>query len=288
MCDEAKLKEWASSTISRRQFGVGAGTVAIAACAPAPGSASTESDISEQAVTFNTADGTMDAVLYASSEPAPAVIFWPDIAGIRDAKKMMARRLAESGHTVLLVNPYYRDVAGQQFADFADFFGNDGFPKVAPWREKFTADAVMRDAAAIVDFLDGRDEVDSARGIGTQGYCMTGPFTLWTAASRPDRVKAAASFHGGGLVQPDNPQSPHRMMDKMSSELLIAIGRDDDAKSPGDKDALRDAATAAGRSAQIYVAEGDHGWTVLDSPVYAKDAAEKAWADLLKLYHNTL
>lgn len=288
MCDEAKLKEWASQQLTRRSFGIGGGAAALAACAPAPGAASDDSKLSEQGVTFATADGTMDAILFAPATPAPGVIFWPDIAGIRDAKKAMARRLAESGYAVLLVNPYYRDVAGQQFEDFADFFGNDGFPKVTPWREKFTADAVMRDAAAIVGFLDGRDEVDTSLGIGTQGYCMTGPFTLWSAASRPDRVKAAASFHGGGLVQADNPQSPHRLMDKMSAQLLLAIARDDDAKAPGDKDALAKAASDAGRSAQIYVAEGDHGWTVLDSPVYAKDAAEKAWADLLALYSTAL
>lgn len=288
MCDEAKLAEWASKGLTRRSFGLGTGVAALAACAPAPGSASGESALSEQAVTFATADGTMDAILFASGEPAPGVIFWPDIAGIREAKKMMARRLAESGYTVLLVNPYYRDVAGQQFADFADFFGNEGFPKVAPWREKFTADAVMRDASAIVDYLDGRDEVDTSRVIGTQGYCMTGPFTLWTAASRPDRVKAAASFHGGGLVQPDNPQSPHRLMGGMSASLLLAIAQDDDAKAPGDKDALREAAQAAGRDATIEVFPGDHGWTVPDSPSYAKDPAEKAWADLLALYEKAL
>lgn len=288
MCDEVKLAEWAKQGLTRRSFGLGAGVTALAACAPAPGAASGQGGVSEQAVTFNTADGTMDAILFSSGKPAPGVIFWPDIAGIRDAKKMMARRLTESGYTVLLVNPYYRDVAGQQFTDLVDFFQNDGFPKVASWREKFTADAVMRDADAIVDYLDGRDEVDSSRGIGTQGYCMTGPFTLWTAASRPDRVKAAASFHGGGLVQADNPQSPHRMMGTMSADLLIAIAQDDDAKAPDDKDALRKAADEAGRQAQIEVFPGDHGWTVYDAPSYAKEPAEKAWADLMALYQKAL
>ncbi len=288
MCDEAKLKEWASKQLTRRSFGIGSGAAALAACAPAPGGASEESSLTEQAVTFATPDGTMDAILYAGSKPAPAVIFWPDIAGIRDAKKMMARRVAESGFTVLLVNPYYRDVAGQQFEDFAEFFGNDGFPKVAPWREKFTADAVMRDATAIVDYLDGREEVDTARGMGTQGYCMTGPFTLWTAASRPDRVKAAASFHGGGLVQPDNPKSPHRLMGGMSANLLLAIAQDDDAKAPEEKDVLREAAQTAGRNAMIEVFPGDHGWTVPDSPAYAKEPAEKAWANLQELYGKSL
>jgi len=288
MCDETKLAEWAKQGLTRRSFGFGAGVTALAACAPAPGAASRVDEVSEQAVKFDTADGTMDATLFSSGKPAPGVIFWPDIASIREAKKLMARRLAESGYTVLLVNPYYRDVAGQQFTDLVDFFQNDGFPKVASWREKFTADAVMRDASAIVDYLDGRVEVDTSSGIGTQGYCMTGPFTLWTAAARPDRIKAAASFHGGGLVQAGNPQSPDRMMGKMSADLLLAIARDDDAKAPDDKDALRKAADEAGRQAQIEVFPGDHGWTVYDAPSYAKEPAEKAWADLLGLYRSVL
>lgn len=288
MCDEATLAEWARKGVTRRSFGMGTGAAALAVCAPAAAMNSGEGNLKEQAVVFDTADGTMDAILFATDKPAPAVILWPDIAGIRDAKKMMARRLAQSGYSVLLVNPYYRDVAGQQFPDLVDFFQNGGFAKVGPWRERFTPDAVMRDASAIVDYLDGREEVDKALGIGTQGYCMTGPFTMWAAASRPDRVKAAASFHGGGLVQADNPKSPHLLMGDMSAQLLLAIAQDDDAKAPDEKDILRDAAEAAGLTAQIEVFPGDHGWTVYDAPSYAKEPAEKAWADLLALYDNAL
>ena len=187
-----------------------------------------------------------------------------------------------------MLNPYYRDVAGDQFEDFADFFSNEGFAKVSPWREKLDADSIGRDAASAVAWLDEQATVDTAKGIGTQGYCMGGPFTVWSAAAVPDRIKAAASFHGGGLVREDYDQSPHKVLDKATASFLIAVAQDDDAAAPNHKTAFAEAAEAAGRSAKVEVYAGDHGWTVPDSPVYDKDAAEKAYADLLSLYSTAL
>ncbi|QYU71078.1 dienelactone hydrolase family protein [Leptolyngbya sp. 15MV] len=218
----------------------------------------------------------------------PAVILWPDIAGIREAKRDMARRLAGRGYATLVLNPYYRDVTGEQFADFATFAADGGWQKVGPWRGKLTAEAIMRDARAAIGWLDEQPSVDRRRGIGTQGYCMGGPFTMWTGAAMPARVRAAASFHGGGLVRPDAELSPHKLLDRMNADLLVAIARDDDAKAPQDKDTFRQAAGAAGRRAMIEVYAGDHGWTVPDSPVYAEAEAERAWADLLALYERAL
>ena len=146
----------------------------------------------------------------------------------------------------------------------------------------------MRDAASVVAWLDAQGEIDKSRGIGTQGYCMGGPFTMWSAAAVPGRVKAAASFHGGGLVRDDNAMSPHRLMDDMQASLLIAIAQDDDADDPDHKTILREAAAQAGRKAKVEVYAGDHGWTVPDSPAYAEAAAEKAWSDLLELYAAAL
>ena len=130
MCDEAKLKQWA---LDRRQFGALAGAAVVTACAPGEtggndGAGNDSIGLTERAVTFDTDDGTMDAFFVHPSEGQhPAVIFWPDIASIREAKRNMARRLAGEGYAVLVLNPYYRDVAGEQFADFAAWAGNDGF-----------------------------------------------------------------------------------------------------------------------------------------------------------------
>jgi carboxymethylenebutenolidase len=226
--------------------------------------------------------------VHPGSGAHPGVIFWPDIAGLREAKRNMARRLAGEGYAVLVVNPYYRDVAGEQFADFAEFIDQKGFQKVRPWREKLDGEAIMRDAEAITGWLDGQSAVDGERGIGTQGYCMGGPFTMWSAAAVPGRVKAAASFHGGGLVREDYDLSPHKLMNRMQASLLIAIAQNDDAKAPEEKSVLREAASAAGRPAVIEVFPADHGWCVPDSPAYDQAAAEQAWSELLKLYKGAL
>ena len=293
MCDEAQLKKWARETVSRRQFGAISGMAALAACAPEAANGEPSADLNsglvEATVTFDTADGTMDAFFVHPKEGKhPAIIFWPDIGSIREAKRNMARRLAGEGYSVLVLNPYYRDVAGEQFADFAEFFGNDGFAKVSPWREKLYADSIGRDASTAVAWLDSQDAVDTAKGIGTQGYCMGGPFTVWSAAAVPNRIKAAASFHGGGLVRDDYEKSPHKVLTNASAAFLLAVAKNDDTKAPSVNTDFAKAAEEAGRSATVEVYDGDHGWTVPDSPVYAKPAAEKAYTALLALYSSAL
>ena len=293
MCDEAMLEEWEKRGLTRRDFGLVAGVAAITACAAPKGdgasSSSPVAELREGPVQFKTEDGVMDGFFVTpAGRRAPAVLFWPDIGGLRESKRMMARRLAGAGHAVLVANPYYRDVAGEQFADFADFVAKQGFQKVGPWRSRLDAAAVMRDAVAAVEWLDAQGSVDTSRGIGTQGYCMTGSFALWSAAAVPNRIRAAASFHGGGLVRPGDPQSPHEMFAKMQASSLIAIAQNDDAKAPQEKDALREAASKANHDAEIEVYAADHGWCVPDSPSYDIEQAGRAWDALLGLYRAAL
>ena len=287
MCDTETLKKWAEGAMTRRRFGqvAAASGLAFGAAGCATMAAPSQSG---RNVTFATPDGTLDGWFVApSGVKRPGVVFWPDIAGLRPAKKAMASRLASEGYAVLVVNPYYRDVSGQQFEDFAEFAAGDGFQKVRPWREKLTADAIMRDAKAAIAWLDTQSEVDSQRGIGTQGYCMGGPFTFWTAAAVPARVRAAASFHGGGLVR-DGASSPHRVADESQAGYLVAIAQDDDAKDPAATATLRETFSAIDNPAEIEVYAGDHGWTVPDSPAYAPQAAERAWERLRALYAREL
>ena len=237
-------------------------------------------------VTFAAPGGTMDGVfLHPASGKHPGVILWPDIAGVRPAPIEMGRRLAGEGYAVLVANPYYRNVAGQQFADFEAFRNDNGFQKVGPWMQTNTGPAIGESAAAIVAWLDKQDAVDTGRGIGAQGYCMTGGWSIRAAAAAPSRVKRGASFHGAGLVS-DDPMAPAKLFDKVAkdAQFLICIAQNDDAKAPDDKTALRAAADAAGIKADIEVYKGDHGWTVPDSPVYNQPEAERAWSNLLKLY----
>jgi carboxymethylenebutenolidase len=197
-------------------------------------------------------------------------------------KKAMARRLAASGYAVLVVNQYYRTARAPHDLNFAMFRGPEGKAKMGPLVAPLTPEGVARDGAAYAAWLDAQPVVDKRRGIGTQGYCMGGPFTVRTAAAS-QRVKAAASFHGGGLVT-DKPDSPHGLLALTQASYLVAIARNDDEKAPGDKEALRTAATAAGRPAEIEVYPADHGWCVPDSPAYDQAQADRAWERLLVLY----
>ena len=288
MCDQENLARWARRDMTRRGFGAVSLAGAAAACAPvANESAGTSTGpLVEGKVTFTTPAGTMDGEFYRrEGAAAPGIIFWPDIAGIRPAKREMARRLANAAYSVLLANPYYRDVAGQQFSDFADFAGNGGWDKVTPWRSKFTADTIATDARACAQWLMQQDAVAKDRGIGTQGYCMTGSFAV-IAPSADDHIHAGASFHGGGLVRSEGP-SPHKLL-REDAHYLIAIAQNDDAKAPGDKTALRGAADAVGTTAEIEVYPADHGWCVPDSPSYDEVQAERAWSRLLDLYREAL
>ena len=289
MCELDQLSSMGA--VNRRQFtrmGVmlGAGAT-MAACST---TAEAEGGLSERMVTFAAAGGTMDGLfVHPAGKKSPAVILWPDIAGLRPAKMAMGRRLAAEGFAVLVANPFYRSVAGVQFEDFAAFRDGDGFNKVRPWMAANTPEAVMETAKSVVGWLDAQDAVDTARGIGNEGYCMTGSWTIYSAAAVPGRVKAAASFHGGGLVG-EAANAPANLLDDLADDakVLSAIARDDVERAPGDKDALRAAAAAAGADVEIEVYDGDHGWTVLDSPVYAQAAAERAYGRLLALYRSAL
>lgn len=288
MCELDQVSEM--GRVSRRQFGtIGAVAGLGAAFAPwATACAQGAAGLVENDVKFAAPGGTMDAFFVHPAEGKhPAVILWPDIAGLRDVKKVMARRLASSGYSVLVVNPFYRSAPAPQFKDFEDWRANGGMAKVTPWMQQNTHENVTETAKAVVTWLDQQAAVDTAKGIGNQGYCMGGPFTVRTAAAVPTRVKAAASFHGGGLVSED-PNAPVKLLGQTQASFLFAIAQNDDQRAPGDKDALTAAAEAAGRPAEIEVYKADHGWTVADSPVYNEAEAERAWARLLELYKTAL
>ena len=267
--------------VTRRQFGlmVGAG---VAMMLPAVANAAT---VTESDVTITTPDGSADAYFVRpSSGTAPGVLIWPDIFGLRPAFRQMARRLAESGYAVLVVNPFYRS----QKAPTAAQGAATPISEVRPLAQKLNETTHMTDAKAFVAWLDAQPSVAKDRLIGTQGYCMGGPMAFRTSAAAPERVGAVATFHGGGLVA-EGPSSPHLQAAKSKAQFLVAIAANDDARSPGDKTTLKETFEKAGRPAEIEVYEGAaHGWCPPDSSVYNEPQAEKAWARLLALYKKAL
>ncbi|MXO70727.1 dienelactone hydrolase family protein [Alteraurantiacibacter buctensis] len=293
MCDQDTFASvpLKAKGVTRREFArigavAGAGALAVGSGA----AALAQGRLGEKEVKFPAPGGTMDGMFFYPREGKhPAVILWPDIASLRDAPLSMGRQLAAEGYAVLVANPYYRSVEGQQFDDFDDWRSNNGMAEVQPWMAANTPAAIAETHVAVVEWLDRQDEVDTDKGIGVQGYCMTGGWTIRAAAAVPSRIKAAASFHGGGLVGAAE-DAPVNLLDNMAEDAraLIAIARNDDAQAPGDKDALRAAATAAGRNVEIEVYRADHGWTVPDSPSFDVDEADRAWERLLALYSAAL
>jgi len=287
MCDDrtvADNTEYLRGTkLTRRQFGAVSAGAWLAMLLPRAANAQA---VSETDLDITTPDGMADCYfVHPSSGAHPGVLIWPDAFGLRPAKKQMGRRLAESGYSVLVVNQYYRSqrapiVSTTNFAEER--------ATLMPLMGSLNADTQTRDAIAFISFLDTQPAVDSNRKMGTMGYCMGGPFTMRTAAAVPDRIGAAASFHGGGLVT-DAPDSPHLLVPKMRAHYLFAIAANDDQNQPEAKDVLRDAFAQAGLPAEIEVYEGAmHGWCPPDSTVYHEAQAERAWSRLLALFEEAL
>jgi carboxymethylenebutenolidase len=286
MCDdftvieeEAKLN---AMGVSRRDFGTMAAGASLAAIAASPAYAAP--DVVETPVRIPTADGQADGFLYhPANGKHPGIIMWPDIAGLREAYKVTARRLAGAGYTVLLVNHYYRTAMAPILASMAEWRTPAGAEKLKPAIAALNPGAIARDALAFVQFLERQGAVASLRPMGSIGYCMTGGYTVRTAAVAPQRVKACASIHGAGLVD-DKPDGVIALIPRTKASFLFAIGQNDDARAPGDKDALKKACAAAGRPAEVEVYHADHGWTTLDAPSYNKEEAERVWRRILALF----
>ncbi len=199
----------------------------------------------------------------------------------------MGRRLASAGYVVLVPNFYYRSRKAPVFDGAFDFANPEHRAKITPMRAALTNEAVQRDAAAYVVFLDAQPQTDRKKKVGTQGYCMGGLYTFLGAINHPTRVGAAGSFHGGGLVT-DKADSVHLQVGKAKAGFLVAIAEDDDVKQPGAKDQLKAAFAAAKTPAVVEVYPAKHGWCVKDGAAYNPAQAERAWAALIGLYARAL
>jgi carboxymethylenebutenolidase len=279
--DEDRAEYERRGLVTRRQFGVllGAG-IAMMLPEVANAVAVTESD-----VTVKTPDGTADGYfVHPASGAAAGVLVWPDIFGLRPAFRQMGKRLAESGYSVLVVNPFYRT----KKAPTAEQGAATPIASLMPLARSLNDETIqMSDAKAFIGWLDQQPSVNKSRKIGTQGYCMGGPIAFRTAAAVPDRVAAVASFHGGGLVN-ETPNSPHLLVARTKAHLLVAIAEYDDARAPNEKTVLKETFAKANVPAEIEVYPAAHGWCPPDSGVYNQAQAEKAWSRLIALYGKAL
>jgi carboxymethylenebutenolidase len=286
MCDQDhfeddRLEYEARGLVTRREFGVllGAG---MAMLLPRVVNAVA---VTDSEVTVKTPDGTADCYfVHPASGTAAAVLMWPDIFGLRPAFRQMGKRLAESGYSVLVVNPFYRT----KKAPTAEQGSATPIQQLMPLAQGLNETTQTTDAKAFIAWLDQQPSVAKNKKVGTQGYCMGGPIAFRTAVAVPDRVGAVASFHGGGLVT-DAPNSPHLQAAKTKAQFLIEIAENDDQRSPNEKNVLKETFAAAKLPAEIEVYAGAaHGWCPPDSRVYNEASAEKAWSRLLALYGKAL
>ncbi|MFC6632431.1 dienelactone hydrolase family protein [Microbulbifer taiwanensis] len=294
MCDDLTNNDVESyfrrRGITRRSFGKAGLGAALAAVLPIGARAEA---VVEEKVKVPTPDGEADGYFVHPAEGRhPGVILWPDIFGMRPAFRQMGKRLAESGYSVLVVNPYYRTTRAQLIPDEAKTIDPELRKKIWPRAKELAgtlspATSVV-DGRAFVEFLDRQPSVDNSKKIGTMGFCMTGSYAFRLSADMPERIGAGASFHGGGLVT-DGEDSPHRLVPKIKAGFLVAIAENDDERDPEAKVALREAFDSAGVPAEIEVYEGTlHGWCPTDSAVHNPAKARHAWNRALALFERHL
>lgn len=290
MCDQHTFEEdqeflKKSAHFTRRQFNTLSAGAALALMLPPVANAQ---DVVETDVTIQTPDGVADCYfVHPASGSHPAVLIWPDILGLRPAFRAMGKRMAEAGYSVLVVNPFYRSAPSPVVPDGASFQDPDIRSIVMPMAGALNAQTHVTDSRTFVAWLDQQASVDTARKIGTMGYCMGGPIVMRTAAALPDRIGAGGSFHGGGL-NTANADSPHLGIPNMKAHMLIAVAQNDDERDPESKNVLRAAFDAAGVEAEIEVYAAMHGWCVPDFPIYHEELAERAWGRMLAIFETAL
>ncbi len=243
-----------------------------------------------QEIKLPTPDGEARAFTFkpAGTGPWPGVVFFMDAPAIRPALYEMCERLASHGYFVLLPDLFWR--AGP----YEPINVKEAFADEAKRREIFgklmgSTDPVKQvsDAKACLDFLDKQPEV-KPKTYGVTGYCMGAGVVMRTAGTYPDKIAAAAGFHGGRLAT-DAPDSPHLLAPKITAKVLVAGADEDAGFSPEQADRLREALTAAGVDNEVTIYAGaKHGYTMADLPVYSADASERHWKEMLKLFDETL
>jgi carboxymethylenebutenolidase len=243
----------------------------------------------ETAVQIRTPDGASEGFLYheEGSSRRPGVIHLTDIGGIRASHRGMARRLAELGYVVLLPNVFYR-TGRPPVMDFPFKHGDErAMKRIAELAGPLTPGAMERDASAYVDFLAAQGSVSDGP-MGVVGYCFTGAMAMRAAAARPEKIRAAASFHGGKLFTSE-PTSPHLELPRIKARLYFGHAvQDRGMPQEAIENFNRALASWGGKYESEVYDSAFHGWTVPDSPVYSQPPAERAFGKLKELFAQAL
>ena len=235
-----------------------------------------------------TRDGSCPCVLITPGDSGawPAVILFMDAGGVRQALIGMAERLSATGYTVLLPAMYYRHGRYEPFSLATAFTDPDERARIMEMAGSLSKDRVASDTDGFLDFLSEVPQVSGSK-VGTTGYCLGGGLSLTAAAHRPDRVAAAASFHGGRLAT-DSPDSPHRSVGRISGRVYVAAAENDGSFPPEQAALLEQALTEGEVDHKLEVYPALHGFAVPDKPNYDEVADARHWSALAELFDATL
>jgi carboxymethylenebutenolidase len=242
--------------------------------------------MAEEEIEIDTRDGKSEGIFCRpeGDQHRPAVILLTDIGGIRKANRELARRIAAEGYAVLMPNLFYRTSRLPVFDFFPNMAEERTKKRMAELRDPLTPEAIERDASDYVDFAAAH----SGDAIAVAGYCFSGPIAMRIAAARPDKVRAAASFHGGGLFT-DAPTSPHLLLPRIQARLYFGHAVEDRSMPAEAVEKFKNALKAWGGEYESEVYDGAyHSWTMADSPVYNQPQADRAFGKLKELLAHTL
>jgi carboxymethylenebutenolidase len=247
-----------------------------------------ETPMTQRDASIPTPDGICDASLHtpAGAGAWPAVIMFTDAGGVRATFHSMAQQLADLGYAVLLPNVYYRLGEIEPFDMHTVFTDPDERKRLMARVSSVTKDAATRDTEAMLEFLAAQPEVADTK-VGTTGYCMGGGLALTAAGRFPDRIGAAASFHGGHIAT-TAPDSPHLLAGSMKAKVYVAGAQNDASFDTEQFERLSSALTNAGLDHTLVTYPAAHGFAVLDNPTYDEAAAARHWRALEELYASTI
>jgi carboxymethylenebutenolidase len=245
--------------------------------------------MSPEQVSIRTHDGECPAHVFTppGADGHPAVIFYMDGLGIRPAIFEMGQRLAEHGYVVLVPDLFYRAGRYEALEPKKVFASGDVMGAIGHLFASTDNRRAGNDTEAFLAYLDSREDVAGTK-VGTTGYCMGGAMSLTAAGIYPDRIAAAASFHGGNLAT-DSELSPHQLASRIAARVYVAGADHDDSYPPEMAARLERALSDAGVDHRCEIYSGAlHGWTMTDFPVYDEAAAERHWGELVSLFADTL
>ena len=233
--------------------------------------------------------GVADGRLFVppGAGPFPLVVSFMDAGGLRPAFEATAEPLVAAGYAVVQPNLYWRSGPYAPFDTVTVWTDPQERQRLFALMDGFTPAQAMSDTRAFIAKAAEDARID-VRRVGCVGFCMGGRMTFFAAAELSDRVVAAASIHGGGLVT-DKPNSPHLGASRMRGKLYFACADNDWSCTPAHRATLAETLTAAGVDHEIELYEGAlHGFALTDFSVYDAAAAERQCRRVLDLFAATL